>query len=312
MPLLNRLIGASLPLLPKPLVRRFAGPYIAGETVADLIAETERLNRRGFRVAVSQLGEFVEERAEAEAATSVYLEVLDEIHGRDLDAYIHVKLTQLGLLIDPGFCRDQVARILERAARRGRTFVRMDMEDSPQISATLALYDELRASSAEFGVVIQARMRRSLADVRSLLRGQGAVRLNARLCKGVYLEPHDIAWTDPAIIRDSFLQLLRELLEGGARVAIATHDEWLIFHAIRILDERGKTPEDYEFQMLHGVRPDLRQIVRDAGHPVRVGVPFGPDWLPYSLRRLRKNPEMLRHVTRAVFTRMAARRPEGR
>lgn len=305
MALLNRIVGASLPLLPKPLVRRFARPYIAGETVASLVAESEALNRQGFRVAVSQLGEFVTERAVAEEATSVYLEVLDEIAGRGVDAYIHVKLTQLGLLIDRAFCRDQVARILDHAARRGGTFVRMDMEDSPQIDATLALYDELRREDRGFGVVIQARMRRSFDDVRALIRKQGGVRLEVRLCKGVYLEPHSIAWTDAAIIRDSYVALLRELLEGGARVAIATHDEWLIFHAARMLEALGKTTDDYEFQMLHGVRPDLRRIVRDAGHPVRVGVPFGPDWLPYSLRRLRKNPEMLRHVTRAVFSREA-------
>ena len=303
MSLLNRAVGASLPLLPRPIVRRFARPYIAGETVADLVAETEALNRKGFRVAVSQLGEFVTDRAAAETATEVYLEVLDEIEARQLHAYIHVKLTQLGLLIARDFCRDQVASILDHAARRGGAFVRLDMEDSPQISPTLALYEELRHRSPNFGVVIQARMRRSLDDVRRLLRRQGDVRLSVRLCKGVYLEPHAIAWTDYQIIRDSFVTLLRELLEGGARVAIATHDEWLIFHAVRMLEELGRTTDDYEFQMLHGVRPDLRQIVRDAGHPVRVGVPFGPDWLPYSLRRLRKNPEMLRHVMRAALSR---------
>ncbi len=299
MSLVNRALAGALPLLPKAVIRPFAAPYIAGETVAQLVAVAEELNRAGYQVAVSQLGEFVEDRDEAEAATRVYHEVLDEIERRSLDCYVHVKLTQLGLLIDRSFCRDQVRSILERAAERGGTFVRMDMEDSPQIDATLGLYDELRPRFDRFGVVIQARMRRSLEDVRQLVQ----VRANVRLCKGVYLEPHAIAWTEPQIIRDHYVLLLDELLGGGCHVGIATHDEWLIFQASRLIERYGLGPDDYEFQMLHGVRPRLREIVKNAGHRVRVGVPFGPEWLPYSLRRLRKNPEIARHVLRAAFSR---------
>ena len=299
MSLLDRAIAGSLPLLPKAVIRPFAAPYIAGETVSQLVAVAQELNRKGYLVAISQLGEFVEERADAEAATRVYHEVLDEVQRRSLAAYVHVKLTQLGLLLDRDFCRDQVASILEHAERRGGTFVRMDMEDSPRIEPTLALYDELRPRFERFGVVIQARMRRSLADVRRLAK----VQANVRLCKGVYLEPREIAWTEPQIIRDHFCVLLEELFRGGCRVAIATHDEWLVFQASRLIEKFGLGPEDYEFQMLHGVRPRLREIVRKAGHRVRVGVPFGPEWLPYSLRRLRKNPEIARHVLRAAFSR---------
>ena len=299
MSLFDRAIAGSLPLLPKAVIRPFAAPYIAGETVAQLVAAAEAMNRAGFLVAISQLGEFVEERDEAEAATHVYHQVLDEVQERSLQAYVHVKLTQLGLLLDRDFCRDQVVSIVEHAERRGGTFIRMDMEDSPQIQKTLDLYYELRPRFERFGVVIQARMRRSLADVRKL----AAVRANVRLCKGVYLEPHEIAWTEPRIIRDHYCVLLDELLRAGCYVGIATHDEWLIFQAQRLIEKYGLGPDDYEFQMLHGVRPRLRDIVKRAGHRVRVGIPFGPEWLPYSLRRLRKNPEIARHVFRAAFSR---------
>ena len=299
MSLLDRAIAGTLPFLPKVVVRPFARPYIAGETVAHLVREAAELNRQGYLVATSQLGEFVTDRAEAEEAAGVYRRLLDEVHERQLSAYVHVKVTQLGLLIDRDFCRDQIRRLLEHAANSGGTFLRMDMEDSPRIDATLGLYRELRHQHPNFGVVLQARMRRSLEDARELA-GLGA---NVRVCKGVYLEPPEIAYTEPQEIRDHYLAMLRVLLSAGCYVGIATHDDWLIGEAFRVIEELGLPPDRYEFQMLHGVRPRLREIVRQSGHRVRIGVPFGPDWMPYSIRRLRKNPEIARHVLRAVFSR---------
>ena len=299
MSLLNRAIAGALPLLPKAIIEPFARPYIAGETVADLVREAETLNRRGYLVATSQLGEFVTDRGEAEEATAVYRHLLDEVQTRSLAAYVHVKVTQLGLMIDRDFCRDQVRSLLEHAAQRGGTFLRMDMEDSPRIDATLELHRELRPHYPNFGVVLQARMRRSLDDARELAR-MGA---NVRVCKGVYLEPPEIAYTEPQEIRDHYLAILRVLLSAGCYVGMATHDDRLIERASGIVQELGLSPEEYEFQMLHGVRPRLREEVKRSGHRVRVGVPFGPDWMPYSLRRLRKNPEIARHVLRAVFSR---------
>ena len=299
MSLLNRAIAGTLPLLPKAVIRPFARPYIAGETVEELIRAVEGLNREGYLVAISQLGEFVTDRAEAEAATAVYREVLDEIHDRGLSAYVHVKVTQLGLMMDRDFCRDQIHALLEHAAANGGTFLRMDMEDSPRIEATLGLHRELRSDFPNFGVVLQARMRRSLDDARELAE----MRANVRVCKGVYLEPAAIAYTDPDEIRDHYVAILRVLLSAGCYVGIATHDDWLIGEASRIIEELGLAPDRYEFQMLHGVRPRLRASVRESGARVRVGVPFGPDWMPYSLRRLRKNPEIARHVLRAAFSR---------
>lgn len=299
MSLLNRAIAETLPFLPKAVIRPFARPYIAGETVEQLIREAETLNRQGYLVATSQLGEFVTDRVEAEQATAVYRQVLDEVHERRLAAYVHVKVTQLGLMIDRDFCRDQLRALLEHAAGRGGTFLRMDMEDSPRIDATLGFYRELRHEHPNFGVVLQARMRRSLEDAREL----AALGTNVRVCKGVYLEPPEIAFTDPQDIRDHYVAVLRVLLSAGCYVGIATHDDWLIAEASRLIAELGLSPDRYEFQMLHGVRPRLRETVKDAGHRVRIGVPFGPDWMPYSIRRLRKNPEIARHVLRAAFSR---------
>jgi len=274
--LLNRLVVSILPALPKAFVRPFARPYIAGETVADLTRATRELNEAGLSVAVSQLGEFVTRREEAEKAVRIYRDVLDEVERLSLDAYIHVKPTHLGLGIDHRFCRDQVRSVLEHAAGRGGTLIRMDMEDSPQIQPTLDIHRDLRPEFPNFGVVLQSRMRRSLADARDL----AAMGANVRLCKGVYLEPPALAYPEPDVIRENYLAILRELLAGGCYVGIATHDEWLILRAERVLDELG-TPRDlYELQVLHGVRPRLRQTVVGAGHRVRVGVPFVPEWLP--------------------------------
>lgn len=296
MSLSDKLIAASLPIVPKPLVRVVAGPYIAGETLDDQIRVITSLNEDGFMVASGILGEFVTRREESEQAVSDYKKALDEIAARKLDSNIHIKPTHLGLKLDKEFCYQNVRTILEHAEFRGN-FVRMDMEDSPTIDDTLELYHRLHEEFEHFGCVIQARMRRSLADVRGLAN----VGANVRLCKGVYLEPREIAYTDPEIIRENYVMLLDELLSAGCYVGIATHDEILVWEAYRLIDRFGLEPHHYEFQMLHGVERELRRIVRDAGHRLRVAVPYGPSWYPYSIRRLRKNPAIAGYVLKSIF-----------
>lgn len=296
MSLFDKLIATSLPLVPKPLVRVFADPYIAGETLEDLIRAIESLNRDGFMVASGILGEFVTRREESEQAVAEYKTVLDEIAARKLDSNIHIKPTHLGLTLDKEFCYQNIRAILEHAKTHGN-FVRMDMEDSPTIDDTLELYLRLQEELDNVGCVIQARMRRSLDDVRRLAN----VGANVRLCKGVYLEPREIAYTDPEIIRENYVMLLDELLSAGCYVGIATHDEVLVWEAYRLIDRLGLEPHQYEFQMLHGVDRELRAIVRDAGHRLRVAVPYGPSWYPYSLRRLRKNPAIAGYVVKSIF-----------
>jgi proline dehydrogenase len=247
-------------------------------------------------VASGILGEFVTRREESEQAVREYQQCLDEIAARKLESNIHTKPTHLGLKLDKDFCYQNMRRILEHAKLSGN-FMRMDMEDSPCIDDTLELYYRLREDFDNVGVVIQARMRRSLADVRKL----AGAKANVRLCKGVYLEPREVAYTDFRIIQENYALLLEELLSAGCYVGIATHDELLIWQACRLIDRLGLKPHQYEFQMLHGVEPMLRRTIRSQGHRLRVAVPFGPNWYPYSIRRLRKNPAIAGYVLKAVF-----------
>ena len=293
---LDKLITTCLPVVPKPLVQVFARPYIAGERLEDQIRTTTELNHDGLMVTTAILGEFVQRREESEEAVHRYKEVLDHIEERKLDSTIHVKLSQLGLKLDKEFCYQNMRKILTHARER-KNFVRMDMEDSSCIDDTLDIYFQLRKEFDNTGVVIQSRMRRSLADVRKLQ----AVQANVRLCKGIYLEPREIAFVDPQIIRNNYVMLLNELLSAGCYVGIATHDEQLIWASYQILDRLKLKPSQYEFQMLHGVDLQLRRITQRAGHRLRVSVSFGPNWYPYSLRRLRKNPAIAGYILKAML-----------
>ncbi len=293
---LDLVVAATLPLVPKALVSVFAKPYVAGETLQDQLRVIQELNAQSFMVASGILGEFVTRREESEQAVRDYQQCLDAIAAGKLDSNIHTKPTHLGLKLDREFCYQNMRRILEHAKGYGN-FMRMDMEDSPCIDDTLELYYRLREDFDNVGVVIQARMRRSLADVRKL----AAAKANVRLCKGVYLEPREVAYTEFRLIQENYRMLLEELLGAGCYVGIATHDELLIWDACRIIDRLGLKPHQYEFQMLHGVEPTLRRIVRAQGHRLRVAVPFGPNWYPYSVRRLRKNPAIAGYVFKAVF-----------
>ncbi len=293
----DRLVTSSLPLVPKPIVRRIARSYIAGETLDDLIRVARDLNGDGLMVATSILGEFVKEKEESEQAVRDYQEVLEAIAGHRLDSNIHIKLTHFGLKLDKNFSRDNL-RVLLQSAASYPNFVRIDMEDASCTTDTLDVYYQVREEFENVGVVIQARLHRSLDDVRALAK----VRANVRLCKGIYIEPPDIACTDAGEIRESYIRLLEEMLGAGCYVGIATHDEILVREAFRIIDRLGLESSAYEFQMLHGVLPDLRRAILDEGHRVRVGVPFGPSWYAYSIRRLRKNPTIARYVMKAMLS----------
>jgi proline dehydrogenase len=290
------MVATTLPLVPKPVVRRVAGPYIAGETMDDLLRVAGGVNRDGYLVAAAILGEFVSRREEAEHVVAEYTGLLDAMKARGVDGYIHVKPTHLGLKLDREFCAANVRQVLDVARRNGQ-FVRMDMEDSPCIDDTLAIFHRLHEEYDNVGAVIQARMRRSLSDVRALAR----VRANVRVCKGIYIEPYQLAYTDPAIINRNFMLLVDELLEAGCYTAIATHDERLVWESYRTIERLGLQRGQYEFQMLLGVLAPLRSVIHGAGHPLRIAVPYGPDWYPYSLRRLRKNPAIAGYVLRSML-----------
>ena len=296
MSLFDKMVATSLPLIPKPVVRRVAAPYIAGDKMEDELRVSAQFNRDGYMVAAAILGEFVARPEESEAAAGEYVSLLDALKARGIDAYIHVKPTHLGLLLDKELCVRNVTRILDTASRNGQ-FVRMDMEDSPTTDATLEIYRRLHDRYDNLGIVLQARMRRTLDDIRAL----APLKPNVRVCKGIYIEPFQIAYTDPEIIRRNFVVMVDELMKNGSYVAIATHDERLVWESEQIIRRLGRDPAQYEFQMLLGVLPALRSVIKATGHRLRVAVPYGPSWYAYSLRRLRKNPAIAGYVLKSML-----------
>jgi len=297
--LLDRAIARVLPAVPKPLVRALASPYIAGPTLEDAVSVVRRLNAEGKLATIDVLGEEITHAEEAREIARAYHRVLARIEGERLDANISVKLTGLGLGLDYALCRENLEALVEDAGVRGN-FVRIDMEDATTTDDTLRLYGELRTAGHEnAGVVLQARLRRTLADAPGLD--------NVRVCKGIYLEPPAIAYEDADEIRESFRATLRTLLDGGAYVGIATHDEALIEDALGQVGERRLAPSEYEFQMLLGVRSARGdELVRD-GHRLRVYVTFGTHWYEYSVRRLQENPKIAGYVAADTVRRLAGR-----
>jgi len=297
--LLDRAIARVLPAVPKPLVRALASPYIAGPTLEAAVGVVRRLNGEGKLATIDVLGEEITNDDEAREIARAYHRVLARVEGEQLDANISVKLTGLGLGLDYALCRDNLQSLVEDARVRGN-FVRIDMEDSTTTDDTLHLYRELReAGYANLGVVLQARLRRTLADAHGLE--------NVRLCKGIYLEPPEIAYEDADEIRESFRATLRALLDDGSYVGIATHDEELIEDALAQIRARDLAPAAYEFQMLLGVRSARGDELVRAGHRLRVYVPFGTHWYEYSVRRLQENPKIAGYVAADTVRRLARR-----
>jgi proline dehydrogenase len=292
--LLDKTIVRLLPAVPRPVVRRLSARYIAGPELADARRVVAALNAEGKLATVDVLGEEVTRPDEAEGITQAYLDVLDAIDEDGLDANVSVKLTGLGLNLDPELARANVQAIADRG-----TFVRIDMEDSSTTDATLELYRDLRSAGVQnLGVVLQATLRRTVDDATALA---GA---NVRLCKGIYLEPPDLAFRDFDAVRVNYVRALETLLDGGCYVGIATHDEWLVDEALRLVRERELEPHEYEFQMLLGVQARLGDRLLAQGERLRIYVPFGRQWYEYSLRRLQENPKVAGYIAADTLNRL--------
>jgi len=289
-----------LPAVPRPVVRRLSSRYIAGPTLDDGVRVVRRLNEKGKLATVDVLGEEVTTAAEAAEIVRAYHDALARIDADRLDANVSIKLTGLGLELGEEVCRDNVRAVLDDAARRG-IFVRIDMEDSTTTERTLGLYRELRDEGrTNVGVVVQAYLRRTLGDLRGLD--------NVRLCKGIYIESPEIAYREFEAVRANYRRCLETLVDQGAYVAIATHDEALIEHALQVVAAAGLPPDRYEFQMLLGVRPDRADRLVADGHRLRVYVPYGRDWYAYSVRRLQENPAVAGHIASDTVARLLGRR----
>jgi proline dehydrogenase len=297
--LLDRAIVRLLPVVPKPIVRRLSSRYIAGPSLDDAIRVVERLNAKGKLATVDVLGEEITSADEARAIAGQYHDVLARIDEGGLDANISVKLTGFGLELDDELCRDTLESVVRDAAVRGN-FVRIDMEDSSTTDRTLELYRELRRTGhVNVGVVLQAYLRRTVADLEGLE--------NVRLCKGIYVEPPELAYREFAAVRENYLRCLERLFAQGTYVGIATHDEHLIGEALRIVAEAGLPSDRYEFQMLLGVRPDRADELVADGHRLRVYVPYGQQWYEYSIRRLQENPKIAGYVAADTVGRLLRR-----
>ena len=294
MGIFDQAIARVLPAVPRPVVQLFSQRYIAGETLQDAVDTVRALNGEGKLATIDVLGEEITHEDEARAIAGAYRDVFAAIEREALGSNVSIKLTALGLNLSYDLCKENVESILA-----GGKFVRIDMEDSSVTDETLRLYRELREDGHEnVGVVLQARLRRTLDDI----YGLADLRPNVRLCKGIYLEPTSIAYTDYEAIRASFVKSLRALATiDGSHVAIATHDEWLLEQSL------AQLPPSYEFQMLLGVREErASQLVFD-GHRVRIYVPFGDKWYEYSLRRLQENPAMAGTIARSTVSRLLRR-----
>ena len=298
---LDRAIVRLLPVVPRPIVRRIADRYIAGESLEDAVRVVRALNAQGKVATIDVLGEEITEPRAARTIVAAYHEVFEAIERESLDSNVSVKLTGLGLKLGYDLCRANLDDVVRHAAEK-RNFVRIDMEDASTTDETLRLYRELRERGSDnVGVVLQARLRRTEDDIRAL----ADLRPNVRLCKGIYLEPAAIAYTGFDEIRGSFVRCLDALLDTASYVGIATHDEFLIAEAKRRRDARNARSE---FQMLLGVRPNLAASLVAEGHKLRIYVPFGEQWYAYSLRRLQENPKIAGYIATDTVGRLFTRR----
>lgn len=295
----DKVVVVSLPLIPKSIVKLVARRYIAGPLLDDAIRVSEQLALKGACTTIDVLGEFVQSTERALDETAMSKLVVDTIRTHGLNSYLSVKPTSLGLNIDSEFAYRNISEVV-RHAQALDVFVRMDMENTPFTSATLDFYKRLRRDGFDnVGVVLQAYLRRSEADVRDLLPFKPSV----RLCKGIYIESENLAFKDADEIRRNYKMLLRMLLDGGARTHIATHDEELLDDAEQLIAQKQVNRTEYEFQMLMGVREERRDRLIANGHSVRIYVPFGQDWYGYSTRRLKENPQVAGYIAKAIFTR---------
>lgn len=305
MSMLNAILSRAVALAPSAPIGFFTKDYVAGPALDDAVRTTKALNARGVMATIDLLGESAASPAEAARARDTYLEVLETLRARGLDANVSLKPTQMGLGIDRSAALDGIRAVVARASELGN-FVRLDMESSAWTDGTLEL---ARALAGEFptnvGTVLQAALRRTPRDIERLV---SAPPVNVRLCKGIYVEPETVAYRDRRQVNASFMDALDRLLRVKAYVAIATHDPELVHGALRLIDAYGLKRDAVEFQMLLGVDTPLREVILSRGHRLRIYVPFGREWLAYSKRRLMENPSLARHGLRQIVRKVRASR----
>jgi len=292
----NNLIVSTVQAMPKPIVGFFSKKYIAGDYLDEAIDVVKEFNSKNILATMDVLGESVTNKSEVEEAKKQFLDVLDGINDNKLNANISVKPSQMGILLDRQYGVNTIKDLVARAAGYNN-FVRIDMEDATTTDLTFELLAELKKEYSNVGVVVQACLKRTYDDV-VLLNKAGT---NYRLCKGIYNESPAIAYKGKQQIRDNYMKILELMLKNGNYVGIATHDEYLINKAKELIEKLNIPRDKFEFQMLLGVRADLRNKINKEGYKIRIYVPYGIDWYPYSIRRLKENPQMAGHIFKALF-----------
>jgi proline dehydrogenase len=295
----NKIIVGIMPIFPKSFIWLFSRRYIAGKTLADAVRKTQELNSKGCCATIDVLGEEIMSLEEATQSKEESIRVLETIHENGLDANLSVKLTSLGLRIDKEQCIKNVREIIQKA-KALKNFVRIDMEDSTCTDDTLDIYRRLRKDFSNVGAVIQAYMKRSRRDVQQLI-DEGIA--NLRICKGIYDEPKEIAFKDKEEVRNSFMELVKMMLETGSFIGIATHDKVLVERSDEVIASSKADSSKYEFQMLLGVTEKLRGDIVGRGNRMRVYVPYGEQWYGYCMRRLKENPQVAGHIIKNLFVR---------
>lgn len=300
----NKLIASLLPFMPKKFIWLFSKRYIAGTTIQDAVKESRKLNREGIMITVDLLGEFITDLKQADENKKEYIDIIETFEKENIDGNYSLKPTMFGLLIDEEVCYNNIREIVAKAAEYGN-FVRVDMEDSQCVDREITLFRRLKDEFPEnTGLVFQSYMKRTLDDIKGLEDLNTVSNpVNYRLCKGIYVEPAEVAFKKYQEINDHFLTDLEYIFENKMYPGIATHDKPLVEGAYKLIEKYNVPKEMYEFQMLYGVTPELRKSVVEKGHRMRVYVPFGSQWFAYSTRRLKENPRMASLIIKALFFR---------
>lgn len=298
----NKFIASILPYFPKKFIWLFSKSYISGETIEDAMRVSKEFNQNKIKVTLDVLGEFINTLEEAEENKKEYLNLIDVTFRSGVDGNFSVKPTSFGLLIDRETCYRYIREIVAKAASYN-SFIRIDMEDSPCTDMEIELFRRLKTEfPGNVGLVAQAYLKRTLNDIKGLSDlNSEKYPLNFRLCKGIYIEPEAIAYKEYEEVNQHFLEDLEYMLKNKIYVGIATHDKPLVEGAYKLVKKYNVPGNMYEFQMLYGVTPKLRESIVNKGHTMRVYVPFGVKWFGYSTRRLKENPKMASHIIKAIF-----------
>ena len=295
--MINNILASSVSIMPKWFIKLFSKSYIAGHEPKEVINIVKNLNTQGFSATIDILGEHTKSQERANSVTNEYTQLYGDIAENSVDSNISVKPTHIGLDISMDLAFENFKKLVEKASERSN-FLRIDMESSKNTDSTFKIYDDLFKIYPKVGVVLQAYLKRSIADI-EMLAGPG---FNARICKGIYKENKNIAYQNSEDINKNFLAMAKIMLAKNSYACYATHDLQLIDDLISLTKDMNADPSKFEFQVLFGVpmKGKLKKLL-ESGYKVRVYVPYGPDWYEYSLRRLKENPNIAGYVIKNLF-----------